>query len=586
MQKENYSTFALIRNLLTFVKPYRGKFFLASILRVLGEVVGLYPVYAVAGITTFFTAHILGESLLPFWYIMGIFTLTSLIYFVAMYYANFLGYPIAEKTAIDTKLKAIKHIFSIDIDWHEKENTGNKVKRIERGSDAVNKLLRMWLASFIDIGVNFFAVIFIIAHFDQLIAFFTLLFLIIYLSISVFYTRSATKVKRAENLKSEEMSGLIFESVNNIRSVKVMSMMHPLMSRLANLGNELYELIRRRIFWFQFGGGIKNLVSQIFRIAMIAYIGWGIMQGQYELGFLILFYGYFSSIQGAISKLADASQEFAIAKQDIAGMMNVLEVKPVTDVEKGKIPMPQDWQTIHLKDVSFAYGDKKVLDGVSFTISRGEKIGIMGLSGAGKSTLFKLLLKERENYGGEILIDDLPLRSISKSDYFTHAAVVLQDTEVFNFSLRNNVTISNFKKSTDEKLFEKALSVAHVSEFARALPQGADTLIGEKGVKLSGGEKQRVGLARAIFKDPELLLLDEATSHLDVESEAKIQDSLHKFFQSVTAIVIAHRLTTIKEMDKILVMEGGKIIEQGNFSELYKKKGRFYELWEKQKLLD
>ena len=210
----------------------------------------------------------------------------------------------------------------------------------------------------------------------------------------------------------------------------------------------------------------------------------------------------------------------------------------------------------------------------------------MGLSGAGKSTLFKLLLKERENYGGEILIDDLPLRSISKSDYFTHAAVVLQDTEVFNFSLRNNVKISNFKKSTDEKLFEKALSVAHVSEFARALPQGADTLIGEKGVKLSGGEKQRVGLARAIFKDPELLLLDEATSHLDVESEAKIQDSLHKFFQSVTAIVIAHRLTTIKEMEKIFVMEGGKIIEQGNFSELYKKKGRFYELWEKQKLLD
>ena len=193
-------------------------------------------------------------------------------------------------------------------------------------------------------------------------------------------------------------------------------------------------------------------------------------------------------------------------------------------------------------------------------------------------------MKERENYEGEILIDNVPLKSISKSDYFRHTAVVMQDTEVFNFPLRSNVTISNYERENDEKLLDKALSVAHVLEFAEKLPQGIDTLIGEKGVKLSGGEKQRVGVARAIFKDPELLLLDEATSHLDVESEEKIQDSLHKFFKSVTAIVIAHRLTTIKEMDKILVIEGGKVIEQGTFTKLHRAKGRFHELWEKQRL--
>ncbi len=266
------------------------------------------------------------------------------------------------------------------------------------------------------------------------------------------------------------------------------------------------------------------------------------------------------------------------------GVFVKLASEIASDIEEGKISMPENWRKIQLRDVSFSYGDKKILDKVTFTISRGEKIGVVGLSGAGKSTLFKLLLKERENYEGDILVDDVPLRSISKSNYFTHTAVVLQDTEVFNFSLRNNVTISNFDRNSDENLLEKALTVAHVSEFAKALPQGIDTLIGEKGVKLSGGEKQRVGVARAVFKDPELLLLDEATSHLDVESEEKIQDSLHKFFQSVTAIVITHRLTTIKEMDKILVLEEGKIIEQGSFSELHGQKGRFYELWEKQRL--
>jgi len=551
MQKDNYSTIALIRNLVTFIWPYKGRFIFASILRVIGEVVWLYPTYALASITTFFTAYHPGESLIPFWNIMGIFTLVCIVYFITIYYANFLGYSIAEKSAINAQLRTIKHIFSLDIDWHEKENTGNKVKGIDRGSEGVNQIVRMWFGSFIELGVSLFGVLFIISRFDQTIALFTLLFLVIYFSISVFYTRSATGATRKENLKDEELSGLIFESVNNIRSVKVMSMVQPLSDKLAKLGNELYEFIRKRIFWYQSGGGLKKFIGQIFRIAIICFIGWGIMQGRYEVGFLVLFYGYFSTIQSAVTKLADTSQDFAIRKQDVGRMISILDVQPVTDVEEGKVSMPKNWQKININDVSFSYGDKKVLDKVTFTISRGEKIGVVGLSGAGKSTLFKLLLKERENYDGDILVDNVPLRSISKLDYFTHTAVVLQDTEVFNFSLRNNVTISSFDKNADENLLEKALSVAHVSEFSKTLQQGIDTQIGEKGVRLSGGEKQRVGVARAIFKEPELLLLDEATSHLDVESEEKIQESLHEFFQSVTAIVIAHRLTTIKEMDKI-----------------------------------
>jgi ATP-binding cassette subfamily B protein len=346
----------------------------------------------------------------------------------------------------------------------------------------------------------------------------------------------------------------------------------------------LFQFIRQRIFWYQSGGRVKDFVGQIFRILIMCLIGWGIMKGHYEVGFLVLFYSYFSTILHAVTALADTSQDFAVHRQSVGRLVSILETKPVTDVEEGKLPMPENWQKITLKDVSFSYGDKKILDKVTFTIQRGEKIGIVGISGTGKSTLFKLLLKERENYEGEIYIDGVPLRTISKRDYFTHTSVVLQDTEVFNFSLRNNITISNLEKSDDYTLLEQALSISHVSEFAGTLPQGVDTFIGEKGVKLSGGEKQRVGVARAIFKEPQLLLLDEATSHLDVESEEKIRDSLHKFFRSVTAVVIAHRLTTIKEMDKILVLEGGKIIEEGSFKKLNARKGRFYELWEKQKL--
>ena len=224
-----------------------------------------------------------------------------------------------------------------------------------------------------------------------------------------------------------------------------------------------------------------------------------------------------------------------------------------------------------------------VLKDISFEVKRGERIGIVGLSGAGKSTLFKLLLKEHELYKGEISIDDTSLHRIKKSSYLKEVAVVLQDTEVFNFSLRNNITIVGTGNDTDQQV-KTATDIANVKDFIDKLPHGMDTIIGEKGVKLSGGEKQRLGIARAVYKKPQILFLDEATSHLDLESEQKIRDSLHKFFQKVTAIVIAHRLTTIKEMDRIIVIEKGRIIEIGSFDELYEKRGRFFELWEKQKL--
>ena len=146
------------------------------------------------------------------------------------------------------------------------------------------------------------------------------------------------------------------------------------------------------------------------------------------------------------------------------------------------------------------------------------------------------------------------------------------------------LTKTNTKQKNNQKLLKQALDTAHISDFLEKLPQGLDAMIGEKGIKLSGGERQRLGIARAIFKEPELLLLDEATSHLDLESEEKIRDSLYSFFEHVTAIVIAHRLTTIKAMDRILVVEQGRIIESGTFAELQAIKGRFYELWNKQVL--
>jgi ATP-binding cassette subfamily B protein len=220
------------------------------------------------------------------------------------------------------------------------------------------------------------------------------------------------------------------------------------------------------------------------------------------------------------------------------------------------------------------------LDNFSLNIKKGEKIGIVGISGTGKSTLFKLLLKLYNPDKGEIKFDNISLKDIKRTSYIKNITIAPQETELFNLSLKDNIIIGN--KKTDEKKLKKSLEIAHVNDFLYKLPKGIDSLIGEKGTRLSGGEKQRVGIARAIYRNSNLLLLDEATSHLDTISENKIQDALHKSLQDITAIVIAHRLSTIKGMDRIIVIRNGKIIEQGNFKNLINNKKDFYELWKKQ----
>jgi ABC-type multidrug transport system fused ATPase/permease subunit len=583
-EKQTYSTLELLKTLVRFIKPYKWKFIVASLFQLMADLMWLYPTYALATLVTYLTNYIPGTSLRTFWVVTTLWVLASLWRFIGMYYAKYWGFQIAEKIAVDASLRTMRHLFFLDIAWHDKENAGSKLKKIDRGAAGLQKIIRMWINNYIEIIVNLVGVIFIIAQFDGFIAITTTIFLVTYFLISFLYNRKAAHASRIVNIQEEEVSGLFFESINNIRSIKVMSMIEPLYDILTESGRDLYTKIKKRIFWYQSGNAIKNVWGQVFRLGILFFICIGIINGRYEVGFLILFYNYFSDIWESIGKLADTTQEFIIAKYSIGRMTDILDQPIQIDSEDGKVAFPPKWQKIIISNLSFAYGDKKVIDNVSFEINRGEKIGIIGLSGAGKSTLFKILLKEYEDYEGDVLVDGVPLRTIGKHSYFHNVAVVLQDTEVFNFSLLDNITISNYKQSRNKALLKKSLEIAHVDEFASRLSKGLDTFVGEKGVRLSGGEKQRVGIARAVFKKPQVLLLDEATSHLDIESEQKIKDSLHQFFQTVTAIVIAHRLTTIKEMDRILVLEDGKIIEQGSFLELYTKCGRFHELWEKQKL--
>ena len=579
-----YSNSELMKDFWRFLGPGKGRFVLATLLRMSGDVAWLYPPIALAGVITFFAAWKSGESLTPVFMLLGYWGIALVYRYSSHYAAKVMAWRVSERRSLDVQLMGMEQLFRLDMNWHEKENAGNKLKRIERGGQSIDKLVRIWISNLVEIGVNFVSILVIIATVDPIISLGFGVFIISFALLSIVLMRPATRAARAVNAKEEELNGLLFEGINNIRTAKVLGMTGPLQKIMAESAAGLYAKVRSRVNYFQFRAFAVGVYSNAFKVIGIIFIIFGIANGHYEIGFLILFNGYFNRVSESVSELSDVSQDIVTAKYGIHRLKEVLDVRGEHDQERGKAAFPKDWKKIELKNVSFSYGEHDVLDGITFTLNRGERLGVVGVSGAGKSTLFKLLLKENENYTGEILVDGTSLRDFKKSSYYEQAAVVLQETEVFNFSLKENITIANRAQAKKSAALGRALDIAHVTDFVKRLPGGIETLIGEKGIKLSGGERQRVGIARAVFKEPELLFLDEATSHLDLESEETIQDSLHTFFQDVTAVVIAHRLTTIKEMDRILLLEDGKILESGSFDELYAKQGRFYELWEKQRL--
>ena len=567
-----------------FLLPYKGRFVFGSFLRLISAVIGLYNAYAVAFLVTFLSQYSLGDNLYPLYFTILTWWAAFIIRNILIYYAKKTCIILGEKASLDIEKDTLKYLSMIDIAWHEKENAGNKVKRIQKGADGVSTMIRVWIVNIIDISVNFIGTFYIISLFDFKLGVLIVVYQIIYYTVSTIFRNRTAIASRNKNIKEEEASGFMYEIMNNIRSVKVLGMADPLLKYVQKINNDLVELIKKNLFWYHAGILARTSWQSTGRVILMIIVVYGIIKGEYEVGFFVLFYGYFNTVSTSIEDLSSVTQEIVLAKTNVGRLAELYEQPIVIENDHNKISFPTSWDSIKISNLSFGYGENIVLSNISFDIKKGEKIGLVGLSGAGKSTLFKLLLKEYESSKDSIFIGDVPLGQIRKSDYVNHVAAVLQDTEVFNLSLKDNIIISNSLNSNNNELLEKALNVSHVNDFINKLPEGVNTLIGEKGIKLSGGEKQRLGIARAVFKNPEIFFLDEATSHLDVESEQKIQDSLKHFFKDVTAVVIAHRLSTIKEMDKIIVLENGKIIETGTFDELYKLDKRFREFWDKQKL--
>jgi subfamily B ATP-binding cassette protein MsbA len=326
---------------------------------------------------------------------------------------------------------------------------------------------------------------------------------------------------------------------------------------------------------------ISFLILTLLIVSLMAYLFVKERTGSLA-SYMIYFYLLRRSQQG-MGVFNSLKVAFASISGPVNAIKNILSDEEKYFVPQGNVEFKGLKEKIEYNHLNFSYyKDRQIIHDLSFSIEKGKKVALVGATGAGKTTLVSLLLRFYDCPAGSVLIDGVDIRSFTTKSLLERFACVSQETLLFSDTLRANIVYGLKSPPSDEALSE-ALKKARLSDFVASLPQGLETYIGDRGVKLSGGEKQRVAITRAMLKAGEILILDEATSSLDSVTERLIQEAIEEVVKDKTVIVIAHRLSTVKNTDKIVVIESGRFIEEGTLQQLIDKKGKFYEYWQEQK---
>ncbi len=501
-----------------------------------------------------------------------LFSLKGILSFCQTYFMKSAGLKLVR----DTRNKIYDHVIRMPIGYFQRESSGGIISRVMLDVEALNGLVSDVMKTFI---VEIPTVLFLFGVALHQSWDITLMSLILLPLVAYSTKKFGKQVKKRRKETQRKLSFLtqrLGESIFGARIIKIFTRENSMLDKFRNENQRYYREYLKVIRLREFTKLAIDIVTGMGIAIVLWYGGNMIVQGTITAGafasILVAVYMMFSPMK----KLGEA---YNALQEAMASIERIDTLRDVKHEEKGTIPLTGLRDSIRFENVSFSFpgNDAPVLSGVNLEIRRGEVIAIVGRSGAGKSTLVDLIPKFYLVFEGRLLIDGSDVREIDTASLREHIGIVSQDVILFNDTVKENIAFGK-KGATNEEIIEAA-QLAYADEFIEKLPQQYDTVIGERGLKLSGGQRQRIAIARAILKNPPILILDEATSSLDTVSEALVQKALDTLMKGRTTIVIAHRLSTIKNADRILIINQGKIEDEGKHEELLTRNLTYKELY-------
>lgn len=486
---------------------------------------------------------------------------------------------VTERAMRRVGLRVFKHLHKLDLDFHLNRQTGGLSRDIERGTSGIGFIMRFMV---FNIGPTLIEIAMVVGllfyNYGSSFALIILCSVILYVTFSVKATDWRTKFVREVNLADNTSTSRAIDSLLNYETVKYFNN-EEYEASLYDNNLAGWESARRknRLSLFALNAG-QALIIATAMTSMMAMAAYGVAKGKMTIGDFVLINAFTMQIFMPLNFLGFVYREIRGSLANIENLFTLMGQAPkVSDIENAS-DLVVSKGMIEFNNVKFQYRDDRViLHNVSFAIEPGQKVAVVGESGAGKSTLVKLLFRFYDLNGGSILIDGQDISLFSQSSLRKAIGIVPQDTVLFNDTILENIRYG--RPDASDADVQQAIDLAHLRKFINSLPDGLKTQVGERGLKLSGGEKQRVAIARTILKRPPIMMFDEATSSLDSQSEQAILNAMKDIAQGHTSLVIAHRLSTIIDADKIVVMDKGRIIEQGSHKELLKLNGAYTKLW-------
>jgi ATP-binding cassette, subfamily B, heavy metal transporter len=488
-----------------------------------------------------------------------------------------------EHSAIkNISLDIFKHLHKLDLQFHLSRKTGGLSRSIERGTNSIERLLRFSVFIIFPACLEVIFVSMALWWFYSIhYALITIVTLTVYIMYTINITSWRLKILRNLNKIDSEANTIAIDSLLNYETVKYFTNE----SHEEKRYNSLLEQYKESAIKNKWGLSVLNIGQSLIissgLVTIMVLVSQEVTQGNLSVGDFVLINAYLIQIYLPLGNLGFAYREIKLALVNMQEMFALLNVQQeISDVDEAKeIPIGQG--EIKFNNVGFQYDSKnQILKDINFTIPSGQTVAIVGKSGAGKSTILRLLLRFYDMSKGYISIDGHDITQYQQKSIRNNIGIVPQDTILFNNTIKYNISYSMINATQQE--IEEAAKMAQIHDFINNLPNKYNTIVGERGLKLSGGEKQRVAIARAILKKPKIFLLDEATSALDSNTEKEIHKNFQKISLQYTTIIISHRLSTVMECEKILVLDKGKLEEEGTHAALIKNNGIYAEMWKKQ----